>query len=289
MEQAGSEAAIRARAAEAVAACAERAGVVVRMLTGGPEYEAAAELFTAVWQAPSVPEHILRVLGLSGNYVAGAFDEGGRLVGASVAFACIFEEPELHSHITGVAMSHRHSGVGVVLKLHQRSWALEHGIGLINWTFDPLIKRNANFNLARLGATAVDYLVNVYGIMHDALNGRDESDRLLVRWRLADREVEAAAAGFPRRVKSPPGTVERLKPGPDGHPVVRSAREGDAPAFTCRVPDDMESLRSSDPELASAWRVALREVLGRPLAAGAQLLGLNEEGDYVVAGPPGAP
>ncbi|MGA8679196.1 MAG: GNAT family N-acetyltransferase [Acidimicrobiales bacterium] len=282
MERPGDTASLEARAAEAVASGAERAAVAVRTLTKGKELALAADLFVAVWQTPFPPE-LLRAFELSGNYVGGAFDEGGRLVAASVAFACVADERELHSHSTAVAADHRHAGVGVVMKLHQRWWALERGIGVISWTFDPLIKRNANFNLARLAATAAEYVVNAYGVMDDALNGRDESDRLWAHWNLADPEVEAAASGRPRRVQVPPGAVARLQVGRHGRPVVRAAHKGDEQAFTCQVPDDIELLRRSEPELASTWRFVLRETLGGSLSAGARLLGLNDEGDYVIA------
>jgi len=134
-------------------AAARRAAVEVRALTTSAELKAAAQLITDVWGAP-FPEDVLRALVLVGNYVAGAFTPGESMVGAAVAFAAVADEPELHSHVTGVLTDHQGSGVGLALKLHQRSWALEHGIETITWTFDPLVRRNAFFNLSRLGATA---------------------------------------------------------------------------------------------------------------------------------------
>jgi predicted GNAT superfamily acetyltransferase len=274
------DAAIVTRAVAAASALAGRAGVEVRTLSGTDELARAAQLFTDLWASP-FSDQILRALDISGNYVAGAFDVAGTLVAASAGFAAISDEPEIHSHVTGVALSHRRSGLGLVMKFHQRGWALERGIGVITWTFDPLIKRNANFNLARLGATAHEYRENVYGDMDDALNGRDESDRLWVSWRLAEPEVEAAAAGQPRRVATPAGALERLKPSPDGAPITTMSDSADQ-AFICQVPDDIELLRRSDPETASAWRLALRDVLGEALASGCRILGLNADGNYVV-------
>jgi predicted GNAT superfamily acetyltransferase len=283
------DAATVTRAAQAAAAAlAERAGVEVRTLSGTDELARAAQLFTELWASP-FSDQILRALDISGNYVAGAFDVAGTLVAASAGFAAISDEPEIHSHVTGVALSHRRSGLGLVLKFHQRSWALERGIGLITWTFDPLIKRNANFNLARLGATADEYRENVYGDMDDALNSRDESDRLWVSWRLAEPEVEAAAAGQSRHVPTPAGDLERLKPSPDGTPLTLTASEPAGQAFTCQVPDDIESLRRKDPETASAWRLALRDVLGEALASGGRILGVNTDGNYVVVPEVGGP
>ena len=69
---------------------------------------------------------------------------------------------------------------------------------VIEWTFDPLVARNAYFNLVKLAAEPSEYLTNFYGPMLDLINGKDDTDRLLVRWDLASPEVVAASAGTPR-------------------------------------------------------------------------------------------
>jgi predicted GNAT superfamily acetyltransferase len=251
------------------------------MLATNAELREAAQLVTNIWAVP-FPADVLRALELSRNYVSGAFTSDQTMVGASIAWAAIAEAPELHSHSTGVLMSHRHSGVGVALKLHQRSWALERGIEMITWTFDPLVRRNAMFNLARLGATADYYVENVYGSMGDALNGNDESDRLFVRWRLAAAAVEAASSGSPQWVRVETALPEALRPGPDDGPLLAPLEESGLQRFSCRVPDDIQSLRASRPDVAHAWRLAVRHVLGRALAGGGRLLGLDDQGDYVI-------
>jgi predicted GNAT superfamily acetyltransferase len=270
-----------ARAKAHYEAAATRAGLEVRVLTTTAELSAAAQLITDVWGAP-FSDHVLRALELTGNYVSGAFASGGSLVGASVAFAALAEERELHSHITGVLPRHQGSGAGVALKLHQRWWALERNIETITWTFDPLVRRNAAFNLARLGATAGPYLENLYGSMDDDLNRDDESDRLFVRWSLLDPVVEAASAGTPLRIPVPPALPQALRPGPDGAPLVSLAEGPGCRSFSCAVPDDIQMLRAGNLELAKAWRLAVRQVLGGALSGGGRLLGLDGSGDYVV-------
>ena len=96
---------------------------------------------------------LLRAFTKAGNYVGGAFD-GGRLVGACVGFFHAPAEDALHSHIAGVAPGLTGRNVGFALKLHQRAWALLRGVSEIAWTFDPLVSRNAYFNLVKLGAPA---------------------------------------------------------------------------------------------------------------------------------------
>ena len=48
----------------------------------------------------------------------------------------------------------------------------------MTWTFDPLVSRNARFNLTKLGAHAVEYLPDFYGAMEDGINSNDEKIHL---------------------------------------------------------------------------------------------------------------
>ena len=65
--------------------------------------------------------------------------------------------------------------------MHQKNWAKENGFSSVTWTFDPLVARNANFNINKLKAEVVDYYPNFYGSMEDELNAGDDSDRLFVK------------------------------------------------------------------------------------------------------------
>ena len=105
-----------------------------------------------------MPPNLLRALAHSGNYAVGLYD-GERMVGASVAFFAAPAERSMHSHITGVLPDHQSHGLGRVLKQHQREWALARDVGHITWTFDPLVARNAHFNLRVLGTRVTEYLV----------------------------------------------------------------------------------------------------------------------------------
>ena len=106
----------------------------------------------------------------------------------------------------------RHRGVGYALKLAQRAQALELGIKVVRWTFDPMIARNAWFNLGKLGAVADRFHRDFYGAMTDVVNRGERSDRLVIRWALerepADRGgsarlFAATSGGAPSRASSP--------------------------------------------------------------------------------------
>jgi predicted GNAT superfamily acetyltransferase len=249
----------------------------VRELTTAGDLRAASELLAGIWRPTDpMPFEMMRVLQHLGGYISGVY-EGDTMIGACAAFPAA--DGSLHSHITGVAT--RGKGAGFAIKRHQREWALAHGISTITWTFDPLVRRNAYFNLAKLAARATEYLPDFYGEMPDELNAGDPSDRLLLSWDLDTPEVAAAVEGTPPMpAEAPAPEVMALTSGPDGRPVERDP-EG-APRLAVGTPADIAALRTGDPPLALAWRRAQRAALGGALAAGYRVTGFTRSGHYLL-------
>jgi predicted GNAT superfamily acetyltransferase len=272
-------------AVQAADAAAQASGVHVRELSALADLESVYRLYDGIWRPdpknPPVTTEMLRALTKAGNYVAGAY-EGEQLLGACVGFfGAPLQGATMHSHIAGVSSAARGRSVGFALKLHQRAWAMLRGVSTISWTFDPLVQRNAYFNLAKLGAVAEEYLPNFYGGMHDRINGGDDTDRLLVRWDLAGPRVAAACVHAPPRVDAAVergnGAVVALESSAHGRPVP-GRLDGDV--LLVAVPPDVESLRTSDPGCAKEWRTALREALAGLLSDGAHVSGFDRAGWY---------
>lgn len=281
--------AVAETATDAAGVAAARSRVDVRLLHDLADLEAVYTLFDHIWKPdpanPPVTIEQLRAMTHAGNYVAGAYVDGGGLVGGCVGF---FAEPvgvSMHSHVAGVAESARGRSVGFALKVHQRAWALRHGLAEVTWTFDPLIRRNAYFNLVKLAAMPREYLVDFYGDVDDSINAGQGSDRLLVAWDLAASGVVDACAG------------RRAEPGPDrlvhAYPALLESRFGRPQAGAAsrlraastaivQVPADIEALRRSDPGTALEWRLAVRDVLGGLIADGARVTGFSRSGWYVL-------
>jgi len=243
-----------------------------------------AELFVVVWGRPGEPpisSDILKALAHSGNYVAGAFLDG-RLIGGLVGW--LGRDPSehlhMHSHILGVLPGSEAHGLGFELKQHQRRWCLARGVTSMEWTTDPLVRRNAYFNLTKLGAVAPRYLVDFYGEMRDGINAGDESDRLLIRWELDSRQAEAAAAGdAPDPDLATAGGETILSAGADQEPIAATSS---ARVLLCQTRADIVALRRSAPALARGWRIALRNALGGSLSAGYIIAGATRSGWYVL-------
>ncbi|HEX2031723.1 MAG TPA: GNAT family N-acetyltransferase [Actinomycetota bacterium] len=253
-------------------------GVEVREASSLEDVQAVAALLERVWgKKDLLTADLLRALSAHGNPVLAAFRQG-RMVGAQVGFVALEGwRIDLHSYVTGVLPGLEHRGVGFRLKVAQREWCLARGIGTVTWTFDPLLARNAHFNLRKLGATATGFLRNFYGPMTDALNAGDRSDRLRLDWHLRSSRVEAAVAGRPEPVD------------PSGALVVLDEEGGlprPAPAagerLLIRVPPDYAALRRDDPRAASAWRDAVAEAFEAAFAAGHRAVDFTREGGYVL-------
>jgi predicted GNAT superfamily acetyltransferase len=246
------------------------------------------ELFAAIWQSPEEPPvkaDILRAFSHSGNYVVAA-RVGKRMVGGLVGWlGGTARDLHMHSHILGIVADSQVQGLGFELKQHQRLWCLDRDVKVMEWTTDPLVRRNAYFNLRKLGANARDYLVNFYGVMSDGLNAGEESDRLLISWQLDSTQAVAAAAGqaaepdLDELIRAGAGAV--LSVGAEGEPVELGSS---ARVLLCQVPEDVVELRRSDAAMARSWRLALRRALGDAFAAGYRVTGATRGGWYVLEG-----
>jgi predicted GNAT superfamily acetyltransferase len=275
---------VRARAASVALAAAAHAGVEIRMLDSVAEFEASSRLIALIWgdaedAEPKAPSAMLRALSHAGNFVAGAFHRN-ELVGVSIAFfGREGEATHLHSHITGIDGRFQNRSLGFALKQFQRSWALDRGTESIQWTADPLVRRNLYFNLIKLGANAVAYYPDFYGAILDGVNGDQDSDRVLLTWELAsDRAVQAAEGHLPVPVDGDAAIV--LGPDGDGRPVLTRA---DGPRLRVWVPEDIVQMRQDDPARALAWREALRDAVGDCLAQGYRAEAITRDGWCILA------
>ena len=237
-------------------AVAKRAGVNVRELNTD-QMATAAQLLESIWNTPPVPTPLMVALSHAGASVAGAFD-GDQLVGASVGYFALPLGERLHSHVAGVSQSHLGRGIGRALKFHQRAWCLERGITRMTWTFDPLVSRNAAFNIGRLGVDIADYLQDFYGDMTDGVNAGQGSDRLLASWDLERTDAQHTRPATP---PAPPASASVLVTATeDGQPQLH-VPDPTAQWLSIAVPPDIEALRQTDPTTAAIWRGATREAL----------------------------
>jgi predicted GNAT superfamily acetyltransferase len=220
-------------------------GIAIRACHAIEEFEACVRVERAVWKSDDidvVPIPLFVVASHTGGQVLGAFD-GGALVGFTMAIAgWRGRKPFLHSHMTAVLDSYRNHGIGRRLKLFQREDALGRGINLVEWTFDPLVSKNAYFNFMGLGAVAKRYLPNAYGITTSPLHGSLPTDRLVAEWHLRSRRVLNAL-------------IARK---PAGQFLKRAVR--------ITIPSNIDELRTTDPARARELQAKVRAEFTKWLA-----------------------
>jgi predicted GNAT superfamily acetyltransferase len=195
--------------------------------------------------------------------VLGAFLPDGTLVGFTFAFLGRLDgQLLLYSQIAAVDPAYQGLGLGATLKEAQRAWAREQGLPAVAWAFDPLQARNASFNLAKLGAVARRYEVNLYGPRSDELNAGLDTDRLLVVW-----PVDAKPPGPPPAQRGP--DLVHSEPLASGlrRPVSVELPLA-APLVEIEIPADLALVRAHDPALARQWQTAVRTAFLAAFGAG---------------------
>jgi predicted GNAT superfamily acetyltransferase len=270
--------------------------VEVRTVHDLADLDAVRVLCDATWPSPTegtqVTPNLLRAIDHAGGHVGAAYDQSGELVGGTIALMGRHRDDRtgqwashLHSHMAAVAPFARDQHVGSALKQHQRDWCLASDVPEIWWTFDPLVRRNARLNLVRLGADITDYLPDFYGSMDDALNAGDRSDRLLVRWRLESQRAEEARAGLLAPLSAAglrdSGAVDAVYVR-RGLPQVADPEPPDEAVLLVPLPPDITALRALDTDLGLRWRLAVRAVLQDALMRGRPVVGVTDEGHYVL-------
>lgn len=254
--------------------------ITIRELSSLDDSRAAAALLDSIWGGRAViTSELLLAMGTHGGLVLGAF-RGEALVGAQMGFLGLVDgRPVAHSHVTGVVPDEQGAGVGFALKLGQRDWCLARDIDVVTWTFDPLIARNARFNLHKLGAVANRFLRDFYGSMDDAFNVGERTDRLEVRWDLRSPRVKSAVQGRPSE-ESDAGEASVVLDEREGQPIFQEV--GDATRIAIRVPSDYQSLRRTDPAAAKAWRDAVGDAMEEAIGNGFRAIDFLRQGTYIL-------
>ena len=136
--------------------------------------------------------------------------------------------------------------------MHQWQWASEQGLAYVTWTFDPLVRRNAYFNLVKLGAVVTEYHEDFYGVINDGLNRGERTDRVFVEWAVD---------------------------GQGSAPMGSAASDAE---WTIATPPDIETLRRTDSQSAQTWRDRQRADLRKVFDGSWRISGLTNDGSYAV-------
>lgn len=181
----------------------KRPEIEIREIETVEEMEDCITLQRKVFGSPDLeisPVRHLIVAKYAGGFTLGAYLEG-KLVGFGLTLPMFRgEERAFYSHMTAVEADLQSHGIGAKLKWAQRDRALAVGVNYIKWTYQPVLARNAFFNIERLGATISEYMPNFYGTGAEANESKKQveevdSDRLFADWQLDSPKVVALSKG----------------------------------------------------------------------------------------------
>ena len=228
----------------------------MRELDNLQDQDFGRKIFDTTWSMDAGTEitpNLLQAMVHSGSYLSGAFIDN-KIVGAAFAFPATNDGLHLHSHMTAVLPEFQDKGVGYALKIDQWNWAKAKNYSYLSWTFDPLVRRNAKLNIAKLGVDISAYHPNFYGDMPDALNAGDESDRLMVSWRT---DTEA----------------------PKAREAITNPMPGD---ILIEIPEDIVAIRSKNQSESMKWRRQVREQFMAAFEKNGKVIGFSANNEYVV-------
>jgi predicted GNAT superfamily acetyltransferase len=253
--------------------------IFIRPVAEHEEFEAIENIQRVVWgihdNSDLVPAHLLITAQHNGGLVLGAFTADGTAAGFVFGFLGSASDDRsarmgmaiLHcSHMMGVLPEYRGKSLGYRLKTSQRECVLKQGLKLIIWTFDPLLVRNATLNITQLGGICRYYIPNLYGDLREELNAGLPTDRFEIEWWIDTERVKnhlalpgmrADAAGW--RLSGAPA-VNRTSRRDDGQRIPEGWEPVNAPHFMVEVPNDFQTMRAVDRDLALQWRLHTREI-----------------------------
>ncbi len=256
-------------------------GFAIREGSGMEDADACVTLQREVWGLSDLeitPTIQLIATLHAGGLVHIAETPDGKAIGFAYAFPALRGgAAHLHSDMLAVLPEHRKRGVGIGLKRAQRDSALARNIELITWTFDPLQAKNAHLNLRRLGAAAVEFVPNLYGVTSSPLHHALPTHRLLIHWVLRSPRAVERAQQDPR---------SRTEPAPDlphlnrvkweaGWPVTSEPTlDIEASKLLLEVPPDFNTLAGSAPTVAGGWHEKVSRALETYLGRGYRVVDL---------------
>lgn len=247
--------------------------VEIKRLTQLQEMYAAVELQKTYWGADVeslVPAHMMFTIAASGGHILVA-EDAGRMIGVLIGLLAVHtgldapvrqESLLLASKRMVVLPEFRGQGVGYQLKMAQRQIAIQQGLRLVTWTFDPLLATNANLNLRKLGCICRAYLQDYYGTEPvSSLTTLGTSDRFGLEWWVNSPPAAARASG----AFSPPSMQTYVEQG--AALIVGCQEDGVldmdmmSKNILLEIPQNYPEIVRDDPDLALRWRYHTRAIL----------------------------
>jgi predicted GNAT superfamily acetyltransferase len=181
-------------------------------------------------------------------------------------------ELRLESQTLGVLPDYRGMRIANLLKKVQAEEAWQAGMGVVNWTADPLQFPNAALNFGLLRAMAFDFYPDLYPF-RNALN-RVPASRFSLTWLVGSARAQNVPLTGARAI------ILDLPQ----HPEIKRVNEGyaqldfdaDASHIAIEIPGDWTTMQVQDVDAAAQWRAATDNLFSHYVG--------TAPGQYVITG-----
>lgn len=175
-------------------------------LTATADLTSASQLYRDVFgytkPEASLNPRLLKALAANGGSMVGAWKESGELVAFGYGFVGhAGGETYFYSQAVVVADGLQGAGLGRRIKNEQRRLALADGLHRMRWAYNPVLSRNAHFNLSVLGAVGRWFVPDCYG---------DGESRMVVDWDLDHTGPKLAPQPWTEYAHDDWGRTDRL-------------------------------------------------------------------------------
>jgi predicted GNAT superfamily acetyltransferase len=233
----------------------------IREMTTLDDFQACINLQKIIWGFDDpyevVPLPLLMISQRNDGVVLGAY-EGKEMIGFVYALPGLHKGQKVQwSHMLAVKPEKQNSDIGYQLKMAQYKMSQEKGYELIEWTYDPLESRNANFNLRKLGCIAKEYEINIYGETSSHLHRGSPTDRFIAHWRIPPYKKTEDWTSLPEDAVLVTKTVRS----DDGLLRIQEVdlNRKDSTLFV-EIPENMQLLKSKLPDEGLKWRLKTRDI-----------------------------
>jgi len=251
--------------------------IEIRDLKSHADYEICVDLQKQTWGenfTEIVPPTVLMVAQKIGGLAAGAFDSNGEMVGFIFGQAGELNGKSINwSQMLGVRSELRGKGLCLELKMYHRVFCLANNVAAVYWTYDPLVARNAHFNLNKLGAKIDQYVLDFYpenngSVLHQGM----PLDRFVVEWPVKE-------LGEKKQFGSSDSPIVNTSDGKITGTTVDFAWPVEC-EVRVEIPPDIEKILVEEPALAQQWRLNTRAAFSHYLQKGYRVVGFSCQNDH---------
>jgi len=214
---------------------------------------------------------VARVDGTPAGFLFGFYKFGGPRLPADweTRFHGAFR---LESQTLAVLPAYRGLRIANLLKKSQAQHAWAAGIGIVNWTTDPLQYPNAALNFGLLRAVAFEFAANLYPFRNE-LN-RVPASRFALTWLVGTKQVRELALVGERTTVVDLSHRRQVPKANDGW--RNTTYNLSAELIAIEIPTDWTALQQNDIAQAQAWRAVTDDLFHHYIGI--------EPGKYVVTG-----